>query len=243
MEEELWLSAEEMAQWSARGVPGLPGTARGSRDKAQREGWPAKQVQGKGGPGGLKTLYRPPASILAAIRALDPGSDDKGRGSTAVADAICERDDYEEWAESLQIAGAFVPVRYYRNARVSAGHGAVNGDERPEALLFSKSFLRTLGAAARDLFLVRVKGDSMLPTLQAGWTVMLDTSRTTVSSGIYVIRLGDEEMCKRLEARPGGIIRVISDNKVYDEYEIDTASAGSDFAVLGKVVWFAGLVQ
>lgn len=160
-----------------------------------------------------------------------------------VSEALRDQPDYETWASSLQIADAFAPVRYYRHARVSAGHGAQNGNERPDALLFSKSFLRTLGAAPRDLFLVRVKGDSMQPTLQAGWTVMLDTSRTTVSSGIYVIRLGDDEMCKRLEARPGGKIQVISDNKLYDEYEIDAERDGADFAVLGKVVWFAGLVQ
>lgn len=160
-----------------------------------------------------------------------------------VSDILCAQGDYDAWAEAVPVKDLFVPIRYFRHARVSAGHGAQNSHEAPDALLFSKSFLRTIGARPANLFLVRVKGDSMLPTLQAGWTVMLDASRTEVSSGIYVVRLGDEELVKRLEARPGGVIKVISDNRMYDEYDIDLSTAGDDFTVLGKVIWFAGLMQ
>ena len=49
-------------------------------------------------------------------------------------------------------------------------------------------------------------------------------------------------MCKRLEARPGGVVRVISDNRLYEEYDIDLATVGDDFMVIGKVIWFAGLI-
>lgn len=164
-------------------------------------------------------------------------------GQIQVQEIVQSQVDYDQWAESVRMAEDFVPVRYYRHARVSAGHGARNHDGRPDALLFSRSFLQTIGVKPANLFLVRVVGDSMFPTLQAGWTVMLDTSRTQVSSGIYVVRFAGEELCKRLEARPGGIVKVISDNRLYEEYEIDATKAGADFAVLGKVIWFAGLVQ
>ncbi|THF65868.1 hypothetical protein E6C76_10035 [Pseudothauera nasutitermitis] len=245
MEVELWLSAEDMAQLSARGIPGLPGTARGCRDKAQREGWPSRQVQGRGGPGGIKTLFRPPPAIAAAVNALPSGQEAEQTPdqSRAASDILLPEDDYQAWAATIRIAEEFVPIRHYRHARASAGHGAANRDAQPDALLFSKAFLRTIGARPANLFLVRVKGDSMSPTLQAGWTVVLDASRTAVSSGIYVVRLGEEEVCKRLEALPGGIVKVISDNRLYREYEIDTTQPGTDFAVLGQVIWFAGLVQ
>ena len=82
----------------------------------------------------------------------------------------------------------------------------------------------------------------MYPTLHAGWTVMLDTTRTSVSSGVYVVSLAGDEVCKRLEARPGGVVRVISDNRLYEEYDIDLATVGDDFMVIGKVIWFAGLI-
>lgn len=156
------------------------------------------------------------------------------------AEAVTAQDEYQVWADNVD-GGAFAPIRYYRNARVSAGHGAQNYDATPDALLFSKAFLKTIGAKPASLFLVRVKGDSMYPTLQSGWTVMIDSSRTEVTSGIYVVRVGCEEVCKRLEARPGGVVKVISDNRMYEEYEIGPGR--DDFEVIGKVIWFAGLVQ
>lgn len=120
--------------------------------------------------------------------------------------------------------------------------GAENADHAPSALLFRTSFLRYIGAQPWELVLVRVRGDSMHPTLHAGWTVMLDTTRTNVSSGVYVVSLAGDEVCKRLEARPGGVVRVISDNRLYEEYDIDLATVGDDFMVIGKVIWFAGLI-
>lgn len=258
--EEGWFSAAELAAFGT--AAGLPGSERGCKKKAQREGWPSRTVPGKGGRSGELTLYLPPRPLLAAINELGGASEPVAsaryplQADTLVArhmasepppqsvtDILRGQDDYDTWAETVQIRELFAPVRYFRHARVSAGYGAQNTDTQPDALLFSKAFLRTIGARPANLFLVRVKGDSMLPTLQAGWTVMLDASRTQVSSGIYVVRLGGEEMVKRLEARPGGIVKVISDNRVYDEYEIDLSRDGNDFAVLGEVVWFAGLVR
>lgn len=136
------------------------------------------------------------------------------------------------------------PLRYYREISLSAGHGAANHDlEEPEALLFSKAWLRSMGFKPNCLLLVQVKGDSMLPTLQPGWTVMIDTAHTRVTSGIYAITLGGEEMVKRLQRRPGGVVRVTSDNPAYDSYEIDAATAAADgFSIIGRVVWHAGAV-
>lgn len=148
---------------------------------------------------------------------------------------------YGEWAATINVAERFAPVRYYRDAKLSAGSGANNHDHEPDALLFSLDFLARTGSKPENLFLVQVKGDSMHPTLQAGWTVMIDTARRSVSSGIYAIRNGEHEMVKRLESRPGGAIRVISDNRAYQEYEIASGAVDSgDFEVIGQVIWFAG---
>lgn len=64
----VWLSAEDLAEYGKRA--GLPGTPRGCTKKAQREQWPSRQVQGKGGKGGIKTLYQPPVALLAAINTV-----------------------------------------------------------------------------------------------------------------------------------------------------------------------------
>ena len=117
-------------------------------------------------------------------------------------------------------------------------------DYQPQALYFSQSFIRDLGARPSDLLLVNVAGDSMAPTLQPGATIMLDTSAKHAGPGIYVLRIGDQELCKRLEPMPRGKIRVVSDNPSYATYEIDLATAPEgDFAILGRVVWSATVLR
>jgi len=153
-------------------------------------------------------------------------------------------DTYQAWASGINMDD-FVPIRYYRSVAVSSGGGALNHDHEPDALLFSRRFVAAaLHSSPESLLLVRVKGDSMIPTLQAGWTVMVDTSRRSITSGIYVVRVGEMEFCKRLEARPGGLVKVISDNRLYEEYDIDLTTLGDgEFHVIGEVVWFAGLLK
>lgn len=67
-----WLSAKDLAALNLRGLR-IPGSERGCRNLAKREKWPSREVQGKGGKGGVKTLYRPPDPMLAAIAALALG--------------------------------------------------------------------------------------------------------------------------------------------------------------------------
>lgn len=47
----------------------LPSTQRAILDKVKREQWPCVTVQGRGGPGGKRQEYAPPAEIMEAIRA------------------------------------------------------------------------------------------------------------------------------------------------------------------------------
>lgn len=150
---------------------------------------------------------------------------------------------YEEWAERVDLKN-YRPLRYYRDISLSAGHGALNYEgEPPDALLFSEAWLRTMGFKPDRLLLVRVSGDSMQPTLHPGSTVMIDTTATRVTSGIYAINLGGTAMVKRLQALLGGVIRVMSDNPAYDAFEIGHNAAETDgFSIIGRVVWHAGAV-
>lgn len=58
-------SCAELAEMK---LPGLPGSERRMRDRAEKEGWESRQVPGKGGKGGLRTEYQPPAAIMALIK-------------------------------------------------------------------------------------------------------------------------------------------------------------------------------
>lgn len=62
-----WFSAADLAALGQAYVAGLPATGRGNRARAEREGWEARQVKGKGGPGGVKTEYKPDAKTLRLI--------------------------------------------------------------------------------------------------------------------------------------------------------------------------------
>lgn len=158
-------------------------------------------------------------------------------------DEEAQRTAYEEWAGGVDLK-SYRPLRYYRDINLSAGHGALNYEgEPPDALLFSESWLREMGFKPDRLLLVRVSGDSMQPTLSPGSTVMIDTTATRVTSGIYAINLGGTAMVKRLQALLGGVIRVMSDNPAYDAFEIGHNAAETDgFSIIGRVVWHAGAV-
>ena len=53
---------------AAMAIPGLPKTRAAVFKRAKSEGWNYVEVQGKGGPGGVRKEYQPPAEIMDAIR-------------------------------------------------------------------------------------------------------------------------------------------------------------------------------
>lgn len=249
----------------------LPGglSERGWLKAATRSRWPFVEIPAKGGKGGVKKVFSPPPELLRLIHrhargepvAASEVDSAKGRQEArlvpqhqewSAAQAPVEEPDggedarhgdCGEWAGGVDLKD-YRPLRYYRDISLSAGHGALNYEgEPPGALLFSEAWLRTMGLKPERLLLVRVSGDSMLPTLQPGSTVMIDTTATRVTSGIYAINLGGAAMVKRLQALLGGVIRVISDNPAYDAFQIKRHAAETDgFSIIGRVVWHAGAV-
>lgn len=123
--------------------------------------------------------------------------------------------------------------------RASAGPGAFTDGEIPIAHLgFDLRFLKQLSnARAADLSIIRVRGDSMFPTLADGDDIMVDRSvaGAKLQDGIYVLRRDDTLTVKRIAVHPGTRkITISSDNSSYpswpdcDPDEVD---------VIGRVVW------
>ena len=82
-----------------------------------------------------------------------------------------------------------------------------------------------------------VAGDSMSPTLNEGDMVMVDMGQQSVTSGkIYMLRVGEELMMKRLENRPNGILLIRSDNPTYEAIELQT-HVENDVEIFGRMVW------
>lgn len=121
----------------------------------------------------------------------------------------------------------------------AAGAGAFEGDERGEAhIAFDPAWLRRLARGAPDqLSLIRVSGDSMAPTLGDGDDILVDRGdgAERVRDGVYVLRMEDALVVKRLALHPvARTLAIRSDNPAYPSWpDCDPASV----AIVGRVVW------
>jgi phage repressor protein C with HTH and peptisase S24 domain len=123
-------------------------------------------------------------------------------------------------------------------ARCSAGGGEIPEEGyEAQTYMFRRDWLRGVALESLEkLFLMDVTGDSMEPTLLAGDTVLVDKGRTTeVTQGIYVLRINDALLIKRLALASPGRITVICDNK---KLYPPTTMPVEEVRVHGQVVWF-----
>lgn len=90
----------------------------------------------------------------------------------------------------------------------------------------------------RNLSVISVKGDSMEGVLNDGDTILINHGQTTPRDGLYVLRLNENLLVKRLQLIPGGIVNVISANEAYPTFEIDLKNPTDDVAIIGRVEWF-----
>lgn len=130
----------------------------------------------------------------------------------------------------------FIP-RY--NVQASAGHGAdVSMENIMHPMAFRKYWIdNILGICAKSLIVIGVKGDSMEGEINNGDIILINKEDNTLLNGIYVIRIEGDLIVKRIQRLPGGIIKVISANKEYESFEIDTNNPPLDFEAIGRVVW------
>ncbi len=135
------------------------------------------------------------------------------------------------------MAGDFVYLPLY-DVRAAAGHGTLVDEENVSAkLAFKPDWLRSVTPAAPDqLGLITVYGDSMMPTLINGDTILVDFTRTAPDrDGIYVLRHDGMVQVKRLSIHPGtGLVTIRSDNDAYETWR-DVDPATLDIA--GRVIW------
>lgn len=125
------------------------------------------------------------------------------------------------------------------DVHASAGHGALDGDERPVARVgFHPGWLRELtGGSPSGLSMIRVSGDSMVPTLADGDEILVDRSDAAdrLREGIYVLRVDDMLMVKRLAIDPATrTISIISDNAAYPVW---ADRDPREIEIIGRAVW------
>src|SRR5439155_26976377 len=90
---------------------------------------------------------------------------------------------------------------------------------------------------AVNLSIVRVEGDSMSPTLNAGDDILVDLGDASerLRDGIYVLRVDEAVVVKRLALHPmGRRVTVQSDNPAYPDWPDCNLS---EIQCIGRVIW------
>ena len=135
-------------------------------------------------------------------------------------------------------ADRLISVNRYPVA-ASAGPGAIPDREigQPYFAFDDRWLKRLTGTPASQLSIVRVQGDSMAPTLNEGDDILIDTADCgeRLRDGIYVLRVDDSLVVKRLALHPQGRrVTVQSDNPAYPDWPDCSLS---DIHCIGRVIW------
>lgn len=131
-----------------------------------------------------------------------------------------------------------VPVKRIA-VRASAGPGAlVSGEPAKPYFGFDGRWLKMLTATPPgNLSIIRVEGDSMAPTLNAGDDILIDPADCAerLRDGIYVLRVDEALVVKRIALHPvGHRVTVQSDNPTYPDwpdYDME------EIVCIGRVIW------
>jgi phage repressor protein C with HTH and peptisase S24 domain len=131
-----------------------------------------------------------------------------------------------------------IPV--YRAGTVTVKDGAVTG-EIADHIGFSKKWIgKALRADPADLFIIRVSGDSMNPSFyERDLIVCSKKQAVSKEDGIYLLVLDGAPSIKRLQFLPGEMVKVASDNKLYESF----TARESELVIAGRIVWFGRAVH
>lgn len=118
-------------------------------------------------------------------------------------------------------------------AEPTAGLGGAPDDRRAGRYPLFAHVARELGHPRVKLAAVRVRGDSMEPSLRDGDYVVVARDPTAIED-VCVIDVGGELMVKRVHRDLGtGGLMVVSDNKAYPPQHI---SSDTNVRIIGRVV-------
>ena len=123
-----------------------------------------------------------------------------------------------------------------RKGAISAGPGLRPDNDVDFRLAFRNDWLEQFGGA-QQLFVIKVEGDSMEPTLMESDTVLINKNVNEIGTGggIFAINWHDMSMVKRLQMKPQtDEIIIKSDNPNYDSMVVKP----NEIQIEGKVIWY-----
>ena len=137
-----------------------------------------------------------------------------------------------------------IPVR--GDVTASMGYGVTIYDEKQTGIYqISSKLANDLGINPQKTEMIFASGDSMLPTIEGGDSLLVDLNRKEVYDGhIYCVRIEGQLYAKRLQKIPPTKIIVISDNQKYQSFEIDfSKQIDFDFEIIGEVRWWGRVAK
>lgn len=147
--------------------------------------------------------------------------------------------------EAFDSANDLVYVNLIDKVHIAAGSGEVIWDmeERYKARAFEAEWMAQEGLRAERCKIIKVKGDSMEPTINHGDAVMINMAQREVIHGEVFALIGDEGLrVKRLHKRAGAIY-MHSDNQMIAGKYPDEPIEDGNYAIVGQVIWRAGKLR
>ena len=181
----------------------------------------------KGSPRKLEEGDRFTLARFFGVSEVELGALGKGRKEKSYKNAS-DRDKGGEWVEVARLCiGA------------SAGPGSLPVEEASfDAFRFSRRWLAEQGLQGAQLSAITVEGDSMEPLLNDGDEILIDRAPRTFRDGVYVVRLGDALMVKRVAQAGAGRFALLSQNLAYPPVDV----SADEMEVIGRVVWKGGKI-
>lgn len=145
-------------------------------------------------------------------------------------EAHFQKDDREE-----DFLSVFSLVPRYA-VQAGAGPGMeVQSEQIVDHLAFKTEWLKTaMGLMSDKLALITARGDSMEPAIGDGDLMLLDMRELrTLDPSIYIVRMDQSLVAKRLQRLMDGRVRINSDNPLYGSETVHH----EEIHILGRVVW------
>lgn len=137
-----------------------------------------------------------------------------------------------------------IPVK----GNISAGMGygvTVYNESQTASYSIGRKLAGDLGISRNGTEMIFSQGDSMLPTIEGGDSLLVDHSHKEIYDGkIYCVRIDGQLYAKRLQKIPPNTIRIVSDNEKYRSFEIDfSKEIDFDFEIIGEVRWWGRVAR
>lgn len=136
---------------------------------------------------------------------------------------------------------SFVPIRMVK-LRLSAGISgySIEPEHDSDSLLkMSQRWIQKNGFQIENLIGIKVRGESMEPSLYDGDVVVINTADTApVDGAVFAVNYEGEDVVKRL-VRDAGSWWLASDNPDHRRYP-KKSCRGNDCMLVGRVVWREG---